>query len=252
MLLALHTWGRSLSFHPHVHALVTEGGLDPSGRWREPVRRSFLPARVVMRLFRGKFRARLLDAVRAGKLRPPAGESARRLENLLNRLGRIPWNVRVQERYGHGVGVATYLARYVRGGPLRNSQIHRVSEDEVCYRYRSHRSDEGGRGLHTVHTTPEGFIGRYLAHVPALRKKTIRVSGLYASSKRGELACARAALGAPPPPNPAPAPLDWRVFLERLGTGSAPRCKRCGAPVHQAEPVPRVHDPPGPAPGQGR
>jgi len=56
-LLALHTWGRSLSLHPHIHCLITEGGLDAEGHWKAPRRASFLPARVVMALFRGKFLA---------------------------------------------------------------------------------------------------------------------------------------------------------------------------------------------------
>jgi Putative transposase/Transposase zinc-binding domain len=243
MLLALHTWGRSLSFHPHVHCLVSEGGLDASGAWRTPRRRSFLPAQVVMEVFRGKFRARLKAALEAGRLRLPRGESARTVENLLNRLGRVAWNVRVQSRYGHGVGVATYLARYVRGGPLRNGQIHRVSPTAVVYRYRSHGGDSGRGKLESARTTPAGFIGRYLAHVPPLRKKTVRCCGLYSNSSRDRLAMAREQLGQAPEVS-APEPLDWQTFLERLGKAGSARCPRCGAAIEQAQALPRVHDPP--------
>ena len=52
-ILALHTWGRSLSLHPHIHALITDGGLNAEGQWQRPKRSCFLPARVVMALFRG-------------------------------------------------------------------------------------------------------------------------------------------------------------------------------------------------------
>ncbi len=60
-LSALHTWGRSLSLHPHVHALAADGGLDENGVWVRPRRSHFLPARVLMLLFRGKLLAALRE-----------------------------------------------------------------------------------------------------------------------------------------------------------------------------------------------
>ena len=251
MLLALHTWARSLLLHPHIHALVSEGGLDASGAWRGPRRRAFLPARVVMVMFRGKFCARMQAALAAQQLRLARGESARTVQNLLNRLGRIDWNVRVQSRYGHGVGVATYLARYVRGGPLRNGQICRLSESTVVYRYRSRRGTVGGGKLESVHTNAAGFIARYLVHVPTLRKKTVRCCGLYANSSRERLGLARAQLGQEAAPH-EPAPLDWQTFLERLGAAVPVRCRRCGARLEHAEVLARVHDPPAQRSRQGR
>ena len=87
-----------------------------------------------MRLFRGK----LLDALRTlhrrGQLRLPDAMSPERFMSLLNRLGRkVKWNVRVCSRYAHGRGVSLYLARYVKGGPYRNTQIVRASHAEVCF-----------------------------------------------------------------------------------------------------------------------
>jgi hypothetical protein len=80
MMAALHTWSQTLVFHPHLHCLVTGGGLTDEGEWRA-VRHGFLlPVRVVMAVFRGK---------------------------LLNKLGRVKWNVHIRERYGHGAGVLT-------------------------------------------------------------------------------------------------------------------------------------------------
>jgi hypothetical protein len=97
-LCALHTWGCSLALHPHVHCLITEGGLDAAGHWQAPRKGCFLPARVVMALFRGKYLAALEQAWEAGEWRLPAGETPQRLRNLLNKLGRKKWNVRVGER----------------------------------------------------------------------------------------------------------------------------------------------------------
>ncbi len=68
-ILTLHTWGRSLSLHPHIHCLITAGGLE--GQWVSPRRKCFLLAPVVMEVFRGKFSAYLEQALKAGELRLP-------------------------------------------------------------------------------------------------------------------------------------------------------------------------------------
>jgi len=113
-LAALHTWGRSLSLHPHVHVLAADGGFTAEGAWIAPRRSHFLPARVLMLLFRGKLLAALREAIERRGLRIPTDTSPERLRSLLNRLGRKKWNVHIRARYAHGAGVAAYLARYSR------------------------------------------------------------------------------------------------------------------------------------------
>src|SRR5436309_11259824 len=87
LIAALHTWSQTLLLHPHLHCLVTGGGLTPAGQWGA-VRRGFLlPGRVVMAVFRGK----MLDAIRQAfdrdGLRWPETMRPQQLLNLLNRLG---------------------------------------------------------------------------------------------------------------------------------------------------------------------
>src|SRR6201997_4947673 len=107
ILAALHTWSQTLVLHPHLHCLVTGGGLTPAGQW-VAVRHGFLlPARVVMAVFRGK----MVDAIRRTLARRefalPEPMGPQQLLNLLNRLGHpreTKWNVRIMERYRHGAG----------------------------------------------------------------------------------------------------------------------------------------------------
>lgn len=70
-LAALHTWGRSLALHPHVHVRVADGGLSAQGAWVKPRRSHFLPARVLMLVFRGKLLARLRQGIERQHLRVP-------------------------------------------------------------------------------------------------------------------------------------------------------------------------------------
>src|SRR4029453_6693516 len=68
LLLVLHTWGQTLCYHPHVHGIATGGGLAPDGSWRSCRPGFFLPVRVLARVFRATFLARMQDAFARGKL----------------------------------------------------------------------------------------------------------------------------------------------------------------------------------------
>jgi hypothetical protein len=99
LIATLHTWTQTLLLHPHIHCVVTGGGLTDAGQW-VTVRHGFLlPMRVVMAVFRGKLLAAIRQGVPHGQLRPPQGRSLQQLENLLNKLGRQKWNVHIRERY---------------------------------------------------------------------------------------------------------------------------------------------------------
>ena len=87
ILAALHTWSQTLVLHPHVHCLVTGGGLTPDGQWKA-VRHGFLlPVRVVMALFRGKMVAAIRQTFARGALALPEPMRPQQLVNLLHRLG---------------------------------------------------------------------------------------------------------------------------------------------------------------------
>lgn len=238
-VLALHTWSRALALHPHIHALVTDGGLSDAGLWLSPRRSHFLPARVVMRMFRGKLLAALRALHRAGDLRRPESLSEAHFDRLLNRLGRVKWNVHIQARYAHGEGVSLYLARYVRGGALHNGQIAQANDQRVRFRYRPHRADEAM----TMTLTPARFLARVLVHAPEPRRHTVRYFGLYAPRRTEELNKARALNDqAPVPP---PAPVSCEDFLARfLNARERIDCPKCGARLIRGARLAPVRAPP--------
>ena len=114
MSAALHTWGQTLVLHPHLHCLVTGGGLA-NATWKAVRNGYLLPARVVMPVFRGKLLDAVGKAVDTEQLTVPPGMAPHQVRMLLNRLGRQQWHVQIMARYAHGRGVVTYLARYLRG-----------------------------------------------------------------------------------------------------------------------------------------
>jgi hypothetical protein len=237
-ILALHTWGRSLSLHPHIHCLIADGGLDDQ-QWRAPRGSCFLPARVVMAKFRGKFLAFLRQDVECGALHLPDEMNVTRMLTLLNKLGRKKWNVHIRERYDHGEGVVRYLARYVRGGPLHNHQIVVADHERVTYRYSPH--DAAGPRHMTL--APAAFIQRYLQHVPEPGRHVLRAYGLYAHTKSRELDIARGLFHQSPVAPPAP--LDWQTYCQRHAPAAhLHACRICGAILVRTRAIPPSPGPP--------
>jgi hypothetical protein len=239
VIAALHTWGRTLCLHPHVHCRVTGGGWTDDGAWK-PVRGGFLlPVRVVQARFRGKLLAALRAELARGTLRAPDGVRFQAIVNERNRLGRVRWNVYLKERYPHGRGVLLYLGRYLRGGPIANGRSRAATDTAVTFGYTDHR--DGRRKAMTV--SAEDFLGRVLEHVPPPGTHGVRAYGLYAAAKRTLLDRAREALGQPPAV--APPLLTWQAAWVARGDADPTRCTVCGRPLVGTRTLPRRRPPPG-------
>lgn len=230
LIASLHTWSRTLMLHPHLHVLVTGGGFSESLGWRS-VRRSYLlPFEVVRKLFRGKFLSGIGTAFVRGELVLPEGMQPYQFRNLLNKLGRKPWNVYLKESYSHGVGVLTYLARYLRGGPISNKRIVRSAKGEVRFHY-------GREKVALMDLPVDQFLARLLQHVPSRNAVLVRSYGLYHHSQRADLAACREILGQPPVE--APEFLDWQTYCSERGNAHPERCPVCGKPLVKIENIPR-------------
>jgi hypothetical protein len=253
MLAGLHTWSQTAAEHVHLHVLTTWGGLTPDGRWREPQKSCLLPRAVLMHGFRGQFLAYLRKAVDRGRLVLPPDTTRARMHSLLNRLGRVDWNVKLLKRYEHGRGVLTYLARYLKGGPITHGRLLDCRDGVVRFRYRDNRDkDEAtGCGRRKILALPvDQFLARLLEHVPPPSLQSVRGYGLYASSKQAELAVARAHFGQDE--DPEPVRVTWQDLCERSGHREAAVCPVCGLrlvvkarlPPGRGPPEPKAQPPP--------
>jgi hypothetical protein len=259
MLAALHTWGQTLVLHPHLHCLVTGGGVV-GDTWKA-VRNGYLvPARVVMPVFRGKLLAALHQALDRGQLSLPPDMRLPQLQMLLHRLGRTKWHVQIMTRYAHGQGVATYLARYLRGGPLKPGRVVSWDAQTVTCRYADNQDpDAQGRGKRKLlPLAVADFLQRWLLQVPPPGLQVVRAYGLYAPTKRVALACCRQVLGQAP--LEAPPVLDWQGYCAQRGVQHPECCPVCGQrlirtatvpsqrPPRSSGPLPFAGAPPGPLP----
>lgn len=232
IIAALHTWGQTLRLHPHLHCLVTGGGQTATGQWVRVNNGFLLPTRVLMM----RFRTVLIQSVRKAYLREslalPKGVKDQAFLNLLNKLQyKKKWNVRIEERYSHGEGVATYLARYMRGGPIKNNRIVSFDGKKVCFDYRDNRDmNEKGSGKKKRMTLDvDQFIQRLLLHVPVPNMQIVRSYGLYNRSKSDDVALCRKQLGQAPLEEPKF--IDWMSFARDRGDQHPEACPVCRRPL---------------------
>ena len=232
LLCALHTWNQCLLPHIHLHVLVTSGGLDgEDGSWRPLVKSCMLPRKVLMIKFRGKFKALLLKGVKQGKLKLPSGITEASLKSLLRKLTSVDWNVKILEKYSTGAGVITYLARYLKGGPIGNSRLIDCEKGEMTFRYRLGTHEGGdGKTQGVCQLSAVKFIGRLLEHVPPSGFQTVRGYGLYCGNQHSQIDEARKALGvAVEVRSKEEQKQTWQEVCEASGYKDACCCPACGA-----------------------
>ena len=217
-MLALHTWGRNLSLHPHIHCLIAHGGLDDDSHWQQPQKSCLFPAKVMMQLFRGKFLAALREC---NDLQLPPDMRPSQFRKLVNRLGRTDWVVHCCKPYRHGRGVVGYLSRYVKSGPIKNRQLLGFDRDSVTFGYQSHRHSRRSK----AHFDWRQFILLLCEHVPQHRKALIRRYGLYRGGSQALLDTARKQLDQPAIRTDIS--LSWQEYLQQYV--EVPICFICGA-----------------------
>jgi hypothetical protein len=193
VLMVLHTWGQNLHHHPHVHCVVTGGGLscdrggkiDPSPRWLACRPGFFLPVRVLSRVFRGKFLAGLRQALDQGNLALPT-----RLATLAEVRARCrwcaslyakDWVVYAKRPFGGPAQVLKYLARYTHRVAISNSRLLELRDGRVTFRYKDYADAHRHK---TMTLAADEFLRRFVQHVLPRSFVKIRHYGLLANRER--------------------------------------------------------------------
>jgi hypothetical protein len=216
LLMALHSWGRDLSRHPHVHVLATAGGLDAQGRWRDSRTGYLVPVKALAALFRGKLLHVLRQALQHQRLRLPEQLPAPYWHAQISAQYRKHWNVHLAQRYAHGRGVALYLARYVKGGPLGPDRALHAQGQHVGFVYTDHRDGQRKQ----AHLRTEHFIERVLWHAAPRGQHLVRHCGLYASAAHGQHRRSMQLL------SPQPLPSAQQPMAAPIAV-----CPRCATPL---------------------
>lgn len=231
-LAILHTWGQNLLHHPHLHCVVPGGGLSSDGdRWISCRPGFFLPVRVLSRLFRRLFLARLQDAFDAGQLRffntLESLQAPGAFSRYLVPVRQAEWVVYAKPPFGGPRQVLEYLGRYTHRVAISNHRLIDFADGSVSFRWKDYRHDSRQK---VMRLQEQEFIRRFLLHVLPAGLQRIRHYGFLANRHRAaKLARCRQLLAQPDPVvEITDAPLDYRDRYEQLTGRSLRDCPQCG------------------------
>ena len=220
MVGVLHTWTRALIYHPHVHYIVTGGGLTEKDEWKRSREDFLLPVRALSVIFRAKFR----DLLKKTEL----------FDQVDGRVWKKEWVVH-SEPVGTGTAAFKYLAPYVFRVAISNSRIVKLHEARVTFKYKDSATDQ----VKYATVSAEEFMRRFLQHVLPERFVKVRYYGLLSPGNRHLLKRVREALGSK----------DGRNLVSREARVSnlrePLRCPNCGTEMSLiATLAPRGREPP--------
>lgn len=172
--LVLHTWDRTLQYHPHIHGVITAGGLTADRRWKgtnRPGRKSFLfPVKVMGALFKQAYLSSLIELLWAGQLSVPDAIA----HDVLDRLraaARKSWVVYAKRPFAGARQVYRYLARYTHRVGISNSRMIALDGDHVRFHT---------KGDKAVRIPGVEFVRRFALHVLPKGFTRLRHYGLLA------------------------------------------------------------------------
>jgi len=227
----LHTWSQTLIDHPHIHCIVTGGGLSPEGdRWIGAQEAYFLPDKVLSRLFRSKFLHYLREVYESGKLTFPGTiahlEERDHFQRLLTDLYQKEWVVYCKEPFRDPQQVLHYLGRYTHRVAIANDRLIKLDDKRVTFRYRDSK-EKNRTKLMTLDA--DEFIRRFLLHILPDGFTKIRYYGLLSNRNRKRLiAQCRNLLGVPQKEQQEHTPKEgWEETLLRITGIDVRICPKC-------------------------
>jgi hypothetical protein len=228
LMLVLHTWTRELTFHPHLHVLVTAGGLAlDGGSFIRSQKKYLFPVNMMGKVFRAKM-LHALGALQKKEAFPGLPEEL--YATRMARVSKLSWVVYAKKPFRRSNHVVQYLARYTHRVGIANSRLKKVTDDQVTFATKHGKTT-------TVH--PVEFLHRLVQHVLPQGFHKIRHAGLYGSVRPGGLLeKAKALVGACQEPKETPSEFE---NLER----AARTCPVCGGSLRRTPLPASTRAPPG-------
>ena len=171
----LHTWGQNLMYHPHIHIVVTGGGLTETNKWKEKEKDFFIPVKVMSKVFKGKF----LYYMKKEKIE--FYNKMREFENpgvyneLIQSLYQKDWVVYCKEPFKNAKCVIEYLGRYTHRVAISNERIIGIEGEEVKFKWRDYKDKNK---MKEMKISIEEFIRRFMMHILPPNFMKIRYYGI--------------------------------------------------------------------------
>ena len=183
ILSVLHTWGQQLSFHPHIHCIVSGGGITTGNAWKEGKKgmyRFLFPVKAMSIVYKAKFLRALKQMIDKGEVILPDNKDEKQLLNLLYQKD---WIVYAKAPFGGPQAVIEYLGRYTHKVAISNHRIYSINDQNntVTFAYKDY-SDDNKQKQMTLSSLE--FIRRFEQHILPQRFTKIRTYGYLANRNR--------------------------------------------------------------------
>lgn len=181
IISVLHTWGQQMSFHPHIHCIVSGGGITKDNTWKEARKSKYgflFPVKAMHTVYRGKFLQSLQQMIAAGEVTMPQGTDSK---ELINAMYGKEWIVYAKAPFGGPHAVIEYLGRYTHKVAISNHRICSMDEDTVTFEYKDY-SD--GNKQKQMPLEAKEFIRRFEQHILPKKFTKIRTYGYLANRNR--------------------------------------------------------------------
>lgn len=226
IISVLHTWGQQLSFHPHIHCIVSGGGISPDNHWKQAAKndwRFLFPVLAVSKVYRAKFLEGLKQLIKDKQVIPPSGMNMGALFRILYQKN---WVVYTKAPFGGPQTVIEYLGRYIHKVAISNHRIISMNEraNTVTFAYKDYAD---GNKQKQMKLNCSEFIRRFTQHILPERFTKIRTYGYLAN--RGRLLRINEVLqklNLPLHPPPVKIPLQV-LMVEKYGI-HIHQCPCCG------------------------
>jgi hypothetical protein len=167
MISILHTWGQSLSLHPHIHCIIPGGSIDSKGQWYFATSKGkfLFPVKALSKVFKAKYLAILRKKISSDQIPKDLYKKA--------------WIVYAKRPFGTPQSVIEYLGRYTHKVAICNHRILKVDHHTVSFSYKDYKT---GGTQKTMTLTHQEFIRRFAQHILPKRFVRIRHFGFLSSS----------------------------------------------------------------------
>ena len=177
MIAVLHTWGQTLTLHPHLHCIVPEGGLNTNGEWvkgkKTDNRSPFLfPAVPMSRVFRGKFLSLMSKMLK------------NKTDTKIPSIKEEYFNIHIQPPFAEIDGLINYLGRYTHKAAVTNHRIRNMDDEGVVFSYKDYKDNARVKEMFLA---GEEFLRRFCLHIQKKGFRKIRYFGIFNSCNRRNL-----------------------------------------------------------------
>jgi Putative transposase len=179
----LHTWGQDLVFHPHIHCIVSGGGIDTTENWvkEKRINRKFLfPKAILQKVYKGIFMKKLRSLYQKNELKLSEDMN---WTDLLKTIGEKKWNVYAKAPFGGPEQVINYLGKYTHKIAITRHRIKSLTDTTITFQYRDYQDGNKAKEMTLSH---EEFLRRFEQHLLPKRFIKIRHYGYLQNYKKKE------------------------------------------------------------------